>query len=448
MVTYCGKNTFEGNESNFNFQYYLPEDLIWLKNIIENNTSKRIFVFSHYFLPNKAGGGNKYVPGASTELMGITFHFLNKLNNAHKNVTWFSGHSHFSWMDDSTKGLHWTNKNYDYIKPTAQDNSTILTNYSNYYYRVTTGNKPYNRNSAQLADNNNTGWNIHLPSMSRPKTDNSQMKDCEAAIMMVYEDRVIIKKLGYTRNSNGTYTSYTNSIPDNTLTIYNNGTGECNDTAPEINETPSELNANQIKLVITNNLNENAIFTGYLRMQINGASKDMCFRNSQYYPITGNNGYYLYGPDSNGNRVKVVGYKHGVNTDRLTPGESMSIIYTNSMECHTTSQVSPSGTISSLFGKRFTQSTGVDSGAIKLAVAIDRNVDNPSRVDNYPNYYALRYTDANGNVLSSDPQITSGGTYYLSIYAKRTLYNKNWKIIPYEHYTSSDTINTAYVTVQ
>jgi hypothetical protein len=105
-------------------------------------------------------------------------------------------------------------------------------------YSVTTDNKPYNRDSAKLANNETTGWNIHLPSLSRPIVNGSnQMPACEAAVMYVYNDRVEIKKLGYTRNSSNSYTSYGNSIPDNTLTIYNDGTGSCNDTAPEINET-------------------------------------------------------------------------------------------------------------------------------------------------------------------------------------------------------------------
>ena len=267
MVEYCGINTFVGNESNFNFQYYLPQDLIWLKNIIENNTNKRIFVFSHYFLPNKAGGGNKYVPGASTELMGITFHFLNKLNKTHKNVTWFSGHSHFSWMDNSSKGLHWTNLDYDYIKPTNSDNSTILTNYKNSYYRVTTGNKPYNRDSAKLASTNKTGWNIHLPSMSRPVMNgSSQLPGCEAAVMFVYKWGVEIKKLGYTRNSNGTYTSYINSIPDNSLMIYNDGTGVCNDTAPEISEQSVSNNTEGINIVFHNNTGTKVALSGKFTM--------------------------------------------------------------------------------------------------------------------------------------------------------------------------------------
>jgi hypothetical protein len=272
MVNYAGVNTFSGNESNFNFQYYLPEDLIWLKGILESNTTKRIFIFSHYFFPHKAGGGNKYVPGASTELMGITFHFLNKLNNTHRNTIWFSGHSHISWRDASTKGLHWTNTNYDYIKPLAADNSTILTNYTSNYYKVTTGNKPYNRNSAELADTNKTGWNVHLPSMSRPVASGSnQMPDCEAAIMTVYDDHVEIKKLGYTRNSDGSYTSYGSSITDRTLTINSDGSGTNNDTAPEIDEGSS---SDEIKFILNNNCGKEVRLSGKIILNLSRDPND------------------------------------------------------------------------------------------------------------------------------------------------------------------------------
>lgn len=454
MIHDCGKNPFEGNESNFNFQYYLPEDLIWLENIIISNPTKRIFVFSHYFLPNKAGGGNKYVPGASTELMGITFHFLNWLNNNNKNVTWFSGHSHISWMDNSSKGLHWTNTNYDYIKPTAEDNATILTDYTNYMYSVTTGNKPYNRDSANLASNEKTGWNIHLPSLSRPKaTDKSdQMPACEAAVMYVYTDRVEIKKLGYTRNNSTTYTSYSNSIPDGTLTIYNDGTGVCNDTAPEIDEggtEPSTLGDNQIKLIIKNDLNQTALFTGYLRftLQGNADKTDFSFRNTRYYPADGSAGWKLYHDGS-----VIEGYKHGANTEQLAPGQSLSITYTKRMESHSlTGYTSPAEDISALFGRYFTQTASDNLGGIDVGVAVNRSTDNPNRVDNYPGYYLLRFTDANGNVLNSNPQIKSKGIYHLSIYDILPLstheYSKNWSILPYDR-ENSDILNTAYVTVQ
>lgn len=443
MISYCGKNTFVGNESNFNFQYYKPQDLIWLKNIIESNQNKRVFVFSHYFFPHKAGGGNKYVPGASTELMGITFHFLNALNNNNSNTIWFSGHSHISWQDTSVKGLHWTNKNYKYIEPTATDNSSILTNYTSNFYQVTTGNKPYNRLSDQLIDNNATGWNIHLPSMSRPAQQDGP-STCEAAIMEVYENGVKIKKLSYTTSDGISYVSKSSNIADDTLTIYNNGEYQNNDTAQEITESINTgLDDNQIKLIIRNDLNETVRFTGYLRLVLVGdvAETDFCFRDNRHYPSDGSAGWYMYSKGS-----VIDGYTHGANTEQLAPGQSLSITYSKRMESHSSSHVTPLSDISTLFGRYLTQTTN-DLGMIKLSVAIDRSVDNPNRIDNYPSYYSLRFTDANGNVLTNNPQIISKGTYYLSIYDKRSLYNQNWSIIPYDR-KSSDILDTAYVTVQ
>jgi hypothetical protein len=203
------------------------------------------------------------------------------------------------------------------------------------------------------------------------------------------------------------------------------------------------LNDNQIKLVIKNDLNETALFTGYLRFVLQGdaAETDFCFRNNRYYPADGSAGWKVYKSG-----LAVDGYSHGANTEQLAPGQSLSITYTKRMESHGSSNVTVAADISTLFGRYFSQTTS-DLGNVKLAVAIDRSSDNPNRVDNYPSYYSLRFTDANGNVLTNNPQITSKGTYYLSIYDKRSLYNQNWSIIPYDR-KNSDILNTAYVTVQ
>lgn len=257
--------TFPDNESNLNFQYYKYEDLIKLEELLRTNSSKRIFIFSHYFLPHKAGGGNKYQPGESTELMGITFHFLNYLNNTYTNTIWFSGHTHISWQDNTIKGLHWTNTNYDYIKPTSSDNSSMTYNDNLGLCKISGTNKIYNRNGSNKLNNNPTAWNIHLPSMSRPiNTSGKQLGNCEAAIMRVYDDRVEIEKVGYSTSNGSSYTQY--NIPDSLLTIYNDGTGECNDTAPEISgggDTPiSDSDGIAIRLI--NDLNEEVRLTGAL----------------------------------------------------------------------------------------------------------------------------------------------------------------------------------------
>jgi hypothetical protein len=113
---------------------------MWLKDIIENNKDKRIFVFSHHFLPHKAGDSdgiyshlrvwpytasnsikNKFYAGSNT-LCGLTFWFIDKLNNEYKNVVWFSGHSHRLWNDNTSICNH----NYAIKTPTGNEVTPLV----------------------------------------------------------------------------------------------------------------------------------------------------------------------------------------------------------------------------------------------------------------------------------------------------------------------------------
>ena len=55
MKEYVSDTNYMIENGLFDYQFYNPNALIWLKDIIENNQDKRIFVFSHHFLPHKAG---------------------------------------------------------------------------------------------------------------------------------------------------------------------------------------------------------------------------------------------------------------------------------------------------------------------------------------------------------------------------------------------------------
>lgn len=205
-----------GNETNFNFQYYAPNDLIYLSDtIIRNNPSKRIFVFMHHFFTNKAGNNDNYHPGGSTCLMGLTLHFLNWINDNNKNVFFFTGHSHISWKD-TTADIHWTNKKFGVKLPSASENTAISDNNTwnidgEHYYHNMWKVKEYSDTSSTVYDpyykttsSGDGGWNIHLPSMSRPVYGGSSIENaCEAAILRIYENGIRIEKIGYTTNDNG-----------------------------------------------------------------------------------------------------------------------------------------------------------------------------------------------------------------------------------------------------
>ena len=166
MKEYVSDTEYSSADEPYNYQYYSPNTLIWLKEIIENNKDKKIYIFTHHFLPHKSGNSNG-VPqdGAyqysdvskagdlttaglnkgSNCLTGIEFWFLNKLNNLYKNVIWFSGHSHISWEND----YHFDNNDYDVVSP--------LTG-TEYAYT-----KAINTPKAKSA------WNVSLPSLSKPR---------------------------------------------------------------------------------------------------------------------------------------------------------------------------------------------------------------------------------------------------------------------------------------
>ena len=199
MVEYVQDTDYGNGDIQYNYQYYSPNSLIWLKEIIENNPDKKIYVFTHHFLPNKAGNSlgipqqgawqyadihkagekdikeSKLYSVGSNALTGIEFWFLNKLNNKYKNVIFFSGHSHISWENDG----HFVNHDYNIVSPYAQ-NAYVYTR----------------------ADNNEkstSGYTVALPSLSKPRYINSngqserRYADAEYSIMEIYEKGVKIK---------------------------------------------------------------------------------------------------------------------------------------------------------------------------------------------------------------------------------------------------------------
>ena len=219
------------SEYGFNYQFYDCRALLWLEKIIREQTDagKRIFVFSHHYFPHKAGNGrsSEHTDGGtgyycsqnhirphqnpmsdgwkcgSYDLCGVQFHFLNVLNRKYPKTVWFSGHSHFIW-DDKTYDtfLNFCNKDFDYKKPTANDSGT---NYNGQ------GSVPafYTRTSDDPVAT--TAWNVHLPSLSRPKTLSTGVETrkgswSQGAVMEVYDNYV--KIIGLSFKDDGSGSSY------------------------------------------------------------------------------------------------------------------------------------------------------------------------------------------------------------------------------------------------
>ena len=196
MKEYVQDTEYSSADEKYNYQYYSPNTLIWLKEILENNTDKKIFVFTHHYMPNRVGNSNGIpkdgffnyavispageltntgINKGSNCLTGIEFWFLNKLINKYKNVVWFSGHSHISW--DSNANID--NHEYNIISPSVG------------------GEFVYTKSSK--TPKNTSAWSVSLPSLSKPRylsvngKSSRMYDDAEMGIMEVYDNGIKIK---------------------------------------------------------------------------------------------------------------------------------------------------------------------------------------------------------------------------------------------------------------
>lgn len=195
MKDYVSDTDYSVADGLYNYQYYSPNTLIWLKEIVEQNRDKKIFVFTHHYMPNRVGnsigipqdGAWQYadvhqadeltadgISAGSNCLTGIEFWFIDKLIHCYENVVWFSGHSHLSWQ----LPCHADNQTYDVVLPWD----------SNRY--------PYTKsNNTPLGD---AAWCVSLPSLSKPRNivNNQSVRlydDAEITMMEVYERGVKLK---------------------------------------------------------------------------------------------------------------------------------------------------------------------------------------------------------------------------------------------------------------
>lgn len=198
LKEYIKDTKYSNVDEPYNYQYYSPNTLIWLKEILENNRDKKIYVFTHHFMPSRVGNGvgrakdgnwfysvispngvkdsresGIYNKG-SNALTGIEYWFINKLMNQYKNVIWFSGHSHISF----SSGINFDNHEYQIVSP-SEKNEFVYTKES-------------------LTPIQESAWCVALPSMSKPRNiiDGQSVRryeDAELGIMEVYEKGIIIK---------------------------------------------------------------------------------------------------------------------------------------------------------------------------------------------------------------------------------------------------------------
>lgn len=218
MTDYVKDTPYDRNrEKNFDYRFYDPETLIWLKELIEDNKDKRIFVFMHHFLPNKAGDTNgnyshlriwpvptsmnikqKFYSGSNT-VCGLTFWFLNKLMLKHCNVVWFGGHSHYAWKeqeDKITRQYNVTQPIGNEVTPLVDDLNSLNGTEYDYGLYLPTGHST-----------DNCAPSIHIPSLSKPTSSSGETlyESSEGAIMEVYENGITIKCITFKYNNSRYY---------------------------------------------------------------------------------------------------------------------------------------------------------------------------------------------------------------------------------------------------
>lgn len=202
MLEYVEDTPYCVSDEPYDFRYYSPNSLIWLKEIVEANRDKNIHIFMHHYLPNRTGndaGGKSMNPlpkdggwsyasinpdgvktagglnAGSNAITGITFWFLSKLFNENRNVVCFSGHSHISYENS----YHADNRDYPIVMPSEG---------GEFVYTKATKD-PYETKGA---------WLVSVPSLSKPRfvtggSSSRLYQDAELSIVEVYEHGVKLK---------------------------------------------------------------------------------------------------------------------------------------------------------------------------------------------------------------------------------------------------------------
>ena len=218
MIDYVGDTNYRRENGSLDYQFYHPNALIWLRDILEHNRGRRVFVFWHHFLPHKAGDSDgiyshlrvwpcsdskavrqKYYYGSNTPC-GLTFWYLDKLTNEYPNAIFISGHSHREWNDVTSVCRH----DYTVRKPTGSEVTPLTDNLESlsgtqYDYRL------YQRESETPCGS--SAVTVGLPSLSKPVSTGGQTLygASQGAVIEVYEHAVVIRCIDFKRQGDSRY---------------------------------------------------------------------------------------------------------------------------------------------------------------------------------------------------------------------------------------------------
>ena len=340
MTQYVADTDYNrSKESIFDYQFYSPTALIWLKNILEANPKKRKFLHMHHFMPNGAGDTfelyrelrvwplpaseairDKSYSGSNT-ICGLTFWYIDKLLREHTNVICFGGHSHYraKAQEDVIR------RAYHVILPTGNETTPLVDNTSSlkgtqYDYKV------YRTTGHSYADIAPT---VHVPSLAKPcNMEGSSLYGASEGILMeVYKDKVILKYVCFKEEGSSMYSN--NVVKAVTLDIPNDSSKTVEPSQPE---KPAET-TNGITIRLHNNTGQDVRFSGKFQMYIQESDTELDLHfsaptnTSDGWPHWESNPYILKAGDTKEFKITELNHYYGDGSKVTHVQESLNGYY-------------------------------------------------------------------------------------------------------------------------
>lgn len=260
-------------ETNFDYQFYNPKALIWLKNLVEANPTKRIVLHIHHFQPNGSGDTfsvyrhlriypiptlqeiDEFFYSGSNTLCGLEFWFIDKLLRMNRNIICCGGHSHFKAKEQEdiiTRAYNVTQPTGKEVTPHVDDINSL--NDTQYDYQI------YRYDGHSYSE---TAPTVHIPSLAKPSTryGTTEYGASEGMLMEMCKDKVILKYIRFKAEGSKEYTNEV--IKTVELSIANDSTPVVVPADPEPEPEPSFKG---IKVVFTNKTGEEIRFAGKYHM--------------------------------------------------------------------------------------------------------------------------------------------------------------------------------------
>ena len=279
MTDYVKDTQYDrAREQDFDYRFYNPAVLVWVKNLFEANPRKRKFWQAHHFLPGRAGDTfdvykhlriwpvpasaeirDKSYSGSNT-LCGLTYWFIEKLLREHLNVILSGGHSHFAINEQEDV----IRRAYRMTLPTGNEVTPLVESVQSldgtaYDYRI------YRTDGHSWADSAPT---VHLPSLAKPDSRycQTQYGASEGVLAEAYDNKVVLKFIRF--KAEGAY-GYGNEVVKTVeLPVANDRSAL---VEPEMPETEPEQTADGITLRIRNSLPYAVRFSGKLQLYVKPA---------------------------------------------------------------------------------------------------------------------------------------------------------------------------------